>query len=120
MLHHNLRSDRHAAIEVGDVLINHPEAHRGHGLAARLRRSLRLPSNGPVFKRDWRWHYPGFAIMLWLLRVLGTAAALACAAAHTAGAEPRRTDACTRGAFRVVIDVGHTAQAPGATSARGV
>jgi N-acetylmuramoyl-L-alanine amidase len=58
--------------------------------------------------------------MLWLLRVLGIAATLACAAAHTARAEPRPTDACARAAFRVVIDVGHTAQAPGATSARGV
>lgn len=28
--------------------------------------------------------------------------------------------ACDRGAFRIVIDVGHTAQVPGATSARGV
>ncbi|HEY3223959.1 MAG TPA: hypothetical protein VGJ76_09305 [Pseudolabrys sp.] len=58
--------------------------------------------------------------MLWLLRVLGIAATLACAAAHTARAEPRPTDACARAAFRVVIDVGHTAQAPGATSARSL
>jgi N-acetylmuramoyl-L-alanine amidase len=64
--------------------------------------------------------------MLWLLRVLRLliAATLACAAAHTARAEPgigdRPADACGRAAFRVVIDVGHTAQAPGAISARGV
>jgi N-acetylmuramoyl-L-alanine amidase len=64
--------------------------------------------------------------MLWLLRVQGLliAATLACAAAHTARAEPRiadrPADACGRAAFRVIIDVGHTAQAPGATSARGV
>jgi N-acetylmuramoyl-L-alanine amidase len=60
--------------------------------------------------------------MLWLLRVMGLliAAALACAAAHTARAESRSTDGCRRAAFRVIIDVGHTEQAPGATSARGV
>src|SRR5262249_8240129 len=64
----------------------------------------------------------GFAIMLWPLRVLGLliAATLACAAAHTADAEPRLANACGRAAFRVIIDVGHTAQAPGAISARGV
>ena len=60
--------------------------------------------------------------MLWPLRVLGLliAATLACAAAHTADAEPRLANACGRAAFRVIIDVGHTAQAPGAISARGV
>jgi N-acetylmuramoyl-L-alanine amidase len=58
--------------------------------------------------------------MLWLLRVLGIAATLACAAADMARAEPRPANACARAAFRVVIDVGHTAKAPGATSARGV
>ena len=41
---------------------------------------------------------------------------LACAAR----AEPRPADSCGRAAFRVIIDVGHTEQAPGATSARGV
>jgi N-acetylmuramoyl-L-alanine amidase len=56
--------------------------------------------------------------MLWLLRVMGLliAATLACAAR----AEPRPAEACVRAAFRVIIDVGHTEQAPGATSARGV
>ena len=60
--------------------------------------------------------------MLWLLRVMGLfiAATIACAAAHTARAEPRPADACGRAAFRVIIDVGHTAKVPGATSARGV
>ena len=64
--------------------------------------------------------------MLWLLRVQGLliAATLACAAVHTARAEPRiadrPADACGRAAFRVIIDVGHTALAPGATSARGL
>jgi len=59
--------------------------------------------------------------MLWPLRVLGLliAATLAFAAAQTARAEPRPANACARAAFRVVIDVGHSAQAPGATSARG-
>jgi N-acetylmuramoyl-L-alanine amidase len=59
--------------------------------------------------------------MLWLLRVLGLliAASLAGATAHTARAEPRPADGCRR-AFRVIIDVGHTERAPGATSARGV
>ena len=56
-----------------------------------------------------------------VLRVVGVliVATLACAAAHTVRAEPRPADACKRAAFRAVIDVGHTAQAPGATSARG-
>src|SRR5262245_55064302 len=60
--------------------------------------------------------------MLWLLRVPGLliAGTLAYATPQTAHAEPKPADACARPAFRVVIDVGHTAQAPGATSARGV
>ena len=48
------------------------------------------------------------------------AATLACAVAHTTRADPRPADACKRAAFRSLIDVGHTAQAPGATSARGL
>jgi len=59
--------------------------------------------------------------MLWL-RVMGllVAAALACAAARAAYAEPHPADGCKRAAaFRVIIDVGHTEKAPGATSARG-
>src|SRR3954462_8225871 len=60
--------------------------------------------------------------MLWPLRVMRllTAAALACSVAQTARAEPRPADRCTRSAFRAIIDVGHTEQAPGAISARGV
>src|SRR5262245_8134383 len=63
----------------------------------------------------------GSGIMLRLLRVLGLpiAATLACAVAPAARAEPG-AHACAREAFRVVVDVGHTAQSPGATSARGV
>ncbi len=60
--------------------------------------------------------------MLWL-RVMGllVAAALACAAARAAYAEPQPADGCKRAAaFRVIIDVGHTEKAPGAISARGV
>ena len=66
--------------------------------------------------------YWGFAIMLWLLRVMGLliAATLAWPAADTARAEPRPADGCRRAAFRVIIDVGHTEKAPGAISARGV
>src|SRR6187200_2301578 len=62
------------------------------------------------------------SIMLWL-RVMGllVAAALACAAARAAYAEPQPADGCKRAAaFRVIIDVGHTKKAPGAISARGV
>ena len=51
---------------------------------------------------------------------LFVAAALASAATQAANAEPRLVDTCARAAFRVVIDVGHTAQVPGAKSARGV
>ena len=58
--------------------------------------------------------------MPWLLRVEGLliAATFICAALHPARAEPR--DVCARATFRAVIDVGHTAESPGATSARGV
>jgi N-acetylmuramoyl-L-alanine amidase len=60
--------------------------------------------------------------MLWLLRAVGllTLATFAGAAVHTARAEPAPADACGRAAFRVIIDVGHSAQVPGARSARGV
>ena len=68
-------------------------------------------------ERDWPGDCRGYAIMLWLLRVMGLliAATLACAAAHTARAEPPPADACGRATFRVIIDVGHTAKVPGAT-----
>jgi N-acetylmuramoyl-L-alanine amidase len=58
--------------------------------------------------------------MGWLLRILGLLVAAALASAATARAESRPADPCVRAAFRVVIDVGHTAQVPGAKSARGV
>jgi N-acetylmuramoyl-L-alanine amidase len=37
-----------------------------------------------------------------------------------AAREPERSSTCDRAAFRVVVDVGHTVDAPGAISARGV
>src|SRR5215204_601729 len=82
----------------------------------------RLPSNGHIANRYWPSDQRGFAIMLWLPRVMGllVAATLACAPAHTARAEPQPADGCKRAAFRVIIDVGHTEKAPGAISARGV
>lgn len=62
-------------------------------------------------------------------RVLGAVAMVVAAMLGGAALEPpraepglvtRQSDACKRAAFRVVIDVGHTAEAPGARSARGV
>jgi N-acetylmuramoyl-L-alanine amidase len=55
-----------------------------------------------------------------LLRTSGLLVAAALATAAPARAESRPTDPCARSAFRVVIDVGHTEQVPGAKSARGV
>src|SRR5256885_16393768 len=70
----------------------------------------------------WQADHRGFAIMLWHLRVMGLliAATFVCTAAHSTRAEPRPADGCRRTAFRVIIDVGHTEQSPGASSARGV
>lgn len=51
----------------------------------------------------------------WMLALALAASALSGAAAATD--DPR---ACDRGAFRLVLDVGHSVQVPGATSARGV
>jgi N-acetylmuramoyl-L-alanine amidase len=53
-------------------------------------------------------------------RGLLIAAALAFTAGPPAHAESESADGCGRAAFGIVIDVGHTAQAPGAISARGV
>src|SRR5215213_1407824 len=102
------------------------------GLPPKADRSLRLgamhisprrplPSNGHIVSVTGQ-ETMGIAIMLWPLRVMGLpiVVALACAVAHTARAEPRPADRCGRAAFRAIIDVGHTEQAPGATSARGV
>src|SRR5262245_20685936 len=55
-----------------------------------------------------------------LRRILGLLVAAAFASAATARDEAGPGDPCVRAAFRVVIDVGHTAQVPGAKSARGV
>src|SRR5262245_53364985 len=47
------------------------------------------------------------------------AALLVISGAHGAASEPA-TPACDRAAFRIVLDVGHTPEVPGAVSARGV
>src|SRR5918993_1308202 len=62
------------------------------------------------------------------LRVCGTLAILlvsigvppATYGEQTARATEPASATCDRGAFRVVVDVGHTAEIPGAISARGV
>jgi N-acetylmuramoyl-L-alanine amidase len=53
-------------------------------------------------------------------RGLLVAAALAFTAGPATSAETEPADGCGRAAFGIVVDVGHTAQAPGAISARGV
>src|SRR6202040_659579 len=61
-----------------------------------------------------------------LLRIVGLATMLAGTAWQPARAEDTATqhaadsNSCARSAFRVLIDVGHTATSPGADSARGV
>ena len=54
--------------------------------------------------------------------LLGHGAASHPARAEPAAAEAKKPDApaCDRAAFRVLVDVGHTAEAPGAKSARGL
>src|SRR5215468_1097350 len=61
-----------------------------------------------------------FTIMLRLRFLLVGAAGLAVSGAHPARAEPRPAETCARAMFRVVVDVGHTEKAFGATSARGL
>jgi len=39
---------------------------------------------------------------------------------HAAGASQAASEKCTRSTYRVVVDVGHTLEVPGAMSARGV
>jgi N-acetylmuramoyl-L-alanine amidase len=70
--------------------------------------------------------------MIALLRAalaLGAVFLIACLAAdghpargeeHSANPSPAASDACPRSSFRVVIDVGHTIEVPGAMSARGI
>jgi N-acetylmuramoyl-L-alanine amidase len=53
-------------------------------------------------------------------RPLALALLVSCAAAQPTWAETRALDRCNRAQFRVLLDVGHTAEVPGATSARGV
>ena len=56
------------------------------------------------------------------LRFLGlfVAATFALSAEHSVRAETRPAETCSRAMFRVVVDVGHTEKAFGATSARGL
>ena len=70
--------------------------------------------------RESPGHHGGFAIMR--LRFLGlfVAATFALSAEHSARAETRPAETCSRAMFRVVVDVGHTEKAFGATSARGL
>src|SRR6478609_10194730 len=65
-------------------------------------------------------NHGGFAIMR--LRFLGlfVAATFALSAEYSARAETRPAETCSRAMFRVVVDVGHTEKAFGATSARGL
>jgi N-acetylmuramoyl-L-alanine amidase len=61
--------------------------------------------------------------MTCLPRVIGVALLLLHGACNSAWAEasaPGGSDRCNRGQFRVIVDVGHTAEVPGAISARGV
>ena len=55
-----------------------------------------------------------------ILAVLATQAARHDARSEQAGAAKPTGPTCDRAAFRLVLDVGHTAQVPGATSARGL
>jgi N-acetylmuramoyl-L-alanine amidase len=52
-------------------------------------------------------------------RALTIALAVSCATAQAAWAETQAADRCNRSQFRVLLDVGHTAEVPGAISARG-
>jgi N-acetylmuramoyl-L-alanine amidase len=61
--------------------------------------------------------------MTCLPRVVGVSLLLlhgACDSAWAEASAPARSDRCDRGQFRVILDVGHTAEVPGAISARGV
>ena len=70
--------------------------------------------------RESPGNHGGFAIMR--LRFLGlfVAATFALSAEHSVRAETRPAETCSRAMFRVVVDVGHTEKAFGATSARGL
>src|SRR5215471_14901954 len=52
--------------------------------------------------------------------LLAIATTLTLSGAHSARAESRPAETCARAMFRVVVDVGHTEKAFGATSARGL
>jgi N-acetylmuramoyl-L-alanine amidase len=58
--------------------------------------------------------------MRWRARAAAALLVAASAVCGAAQAAPGDAPACDRGAFRIVLDVGHSAQVPGAISARGV
>jgi len=62
------------------------------------------------------------AVVLALLAILSWQGARHSARSEAAGSAAKTSHAatCNRAAFRVVVDVGHTAEAPGAKSARGL
>jgi N-acetylmuramoyl-L-alanine amidase len=71
----------------------------------------------------WRWRLRPIVVLLPLLLPAGLLVhTIVPPEGTTAGASPARIDdqPCQRAAFRIVVDVGHTEEAPGAISARGV
>lgn len=85
----------------------------GLPLFARRRNNLIGPHRMTPPRRSGRIPLVGLAM---LLLVPGVATAQA---ANMTSRKPDRS-ACNRAQFKVVVDVGHTAEVPGATSARGV
>jgi N-acetylmuramoyl-L-alanine amidase len=65
----------------------------------------------------WRFR----TILLFIFSILLSQSALRPARGETPGAAPSGSDrSCDRASFRVILDVGHTIEVPGAISARGV
>jgi N-acetylmuramoyl-L-alanine amidase len=60
-----------------------------------------------------------FAIALLAIALVASASQVVCAEDHRRATEVT-SDACPRSTFRVVVDVGHTINVPGAMSARGI
>lgn len=59
-------------------------------------------------------------LLIGLSMLAAASAALVAAGQSSAQAAKVSSQKCNRAAFRVILDVGHTAQEPGATSARGI
>jgi N-acetylmuramoyl-L-alanine amidase len=71
-------------------------------------------------RRPW-WRSPGGLCVGWLLPIGFLAVAITAVSQYTAwSAEASNVSKCDRPRFRLVVDVGHTLQAPGAISARNV